>query len=837
MFRKEVDSFIELVKDIIPKDWKLSPINDWIFCYSEENNFPEQGWKIHISATVLNAEEILRISVPIICSFSVNFKFLKDKSTLALRNSRIFQRGGSGKFITIYPPDDKTFKELLERLYENLKDMVGPYILSDMRYKDCRVLYYRYGGFVLRERIKVDGTKVPIILTPDGKPYDDIRLPYYSIPPWVEDPFGNEPIKPPREIILKGKYKVISAIQFSNNGGVYEALDIIGGNRVVIKEARPYVSMDEKGTDAVMLLKKEYEILNRMKDTDIVPKPYELFQEWEHWFLVEEFVDGIDLRSFVALYAPVLNTNATDKDREEWLNKFLKIIENIAIALETFHSNKIVVVDISPNNILLNPQTLKVKFIDFEGAYIIGSDNYYNVFTPGMASPRIVKGEKPRYEDDYYAFAMIIHSLLFTNNHLFHLAPKLWEQFFENLLYEYKLPKTIKEIIKKNLSDNPTINPTILVKRIIETAKILKRPRKPKIDIEINNLIGGLIRRLKNNNFKIYADLNGLVPFGFAYGYTGIYYVLKRLNISPPKDWLDMILKFEKDEAPPGLYVGLCGVAWALWDMGMFEESISILKKAWEHQLIYEDGGIFYGVAGYGLTNLKFYYGTKEEIFLKEALKSYEWLLRNAKEDNGTLFLPSFDGSIKFGYGHGGAGISLFLGKLYEIVRDERVKEASFKFLKHTLKAGREINGYISWPSEEGRTTLLPYVEYGTAGVVGVLVRLYKIFKENWILDYINRALPDLERKFTIFSGQLLGLAGLGESLLDVELFLGKRTRISKILDGLKLFAVESGNGEILYPTDNYQDFTDDWGTASAGILDFLLRFKDKREARTLWDF
>lgn len=40
--------------------------------------------------------------------------------------------------------------------------------------------------------------------------------------------------------------------------------------------------------DAVKLQKREWEFLDLLKDTSLVPQPIELFKEWEHTFLVEE---------------------------------------------------------------------------------------------------------------------------------------------------------------------------------------------------------------------------------------------------------------------------------------------------------------------------------------------------------------------------------------------------------------------------------------------------------------------------------------------------------------------------------------------------------------------
>jgi len=701
-----------LAKKLLPSDWKMEEMDDiWIVCSNPKNDFPKQGFKIHISATILNAKEILKTSIPIIVSHNSNFKFLKELKNLLFMTSRMANRGSSGKFITIYPPDEETFKALLEELYKSLKHYESPYILSDMRYKDCKVLYYRYGGFWKMERINVKGERIYVIEAPDGSYYDDIRHPFYTLPPWVKDPFDNETISPKEEIILKERYKVISAIQFSNNGGIYNAYDLLENKEVIIKEARPYVSMSLNGI---------YEILKMLENENVAPKAYELFQEWEHLFLVQEKLPGINLRHFVALNAPILNPLASEKDFYDYLEKFITIAENIAKNLSILHRYNIVFGDFSPNNIIINPQTLDVKFIDFEGSYIIGSDKWYNVFTPGFSSPQLRKNKRPSFEDDYYAFGEILQALLFTNNTLFFIAPKLRKKFLNKLIRDYHFPKIFKEVILNLTKYEPKsrIKP-------IEAVNILKGNKK-------------IVRY--NQDVKI----------------------------------IDLKTYIEK------------------------------IKN--------------------GLTNLKFYKKLKDETFLNNAIEVYEFI------KNRELKLQ------EIGYGHGASGISLFVIKLYEFLRDKDIKNFAIYLLKQDLEKAINTNGYLTFPVGDNSSTVLPYVEYGSAGILGVLIRFYEILKEEWILEYIKNILPDLERTFTIFPSQIDGLAGLGESLLDLELRLNYKTKIYKILEGLRIFAIFKGNC-IFYPKSNLDGIGIHRADGSSGILDFLYRLYNKRNDRTLWDF
>ena len=56
-------------------------------------------------------------------------------------------RGASGKFMAIYPSNEEHFTAIIQALDQATAGIAGPYILSDRRYRDNKVLFYRYGGF------------------------------------------------------------------------------------------------------------------------------------------------------------------------------------------------------------------------------------------------------------------------------------------------------------------------------------------------------------------------------------------------------------------------------------------------------------------------------------------------------------------------------------------------------------------------------------------------------------------------------------------------------------------------------------------------------------------
>src|SRR6266478_4290114 len=108
--------FHELVASRLPREWTITRHGIWFQCASARNILPDQGWKIHVSATRANAHAILdRVCSVLFASSDADFKFALDIPTLYLLNGKNWPRSASGKFITIYPCGNSRFLELIEQ--------------------------------------------------------------------------------------------------------------------------------------------------------------------------------------------------------------------------------------------------------------------------------------------------------------------------------------------------------------------------------------------------------------------------------------------------------------------------------------------------------------------------------------------------------------------------------------------------------------------------------------------------------------------------------------------------------------------------------------------------
>jgi class III lanthionine synthetase len=59
---------------------------------------PEQGWKVHVSATPANAEHVLSVVAEHCLRSGLTFKFRRSRQALQLANSKYANRAASGKF-------------------------------------------------------------------------------------------------------------------------------------------------------------------------------------------------------------------------------------------------------------------------------------------------------------------------------------------------------------------------------------------------------------------------------------------------------------------------------------------------------------------------------------------------------------------------------------------------------------------------------------------------------------------------------------------------------------------------------------------------------------------
>ncbi|MFI1104829.1 class IV lanthionine synthetase LanL [Streptomyces melanogenes] len=397
-------------------DWTVEPGDFWCHVVPAGAARRAQGWKLHVSATPLAAPLTLARAAEVLVAHRAPFKFAGSPARVAALVSGRYERGGGGKFLTVYPADDDHFRLLAEELHLATAGLPGPAVLSDRRYLPGSQVYYRYGVFAATTGLTADGCFAARLTDPQGRPVADERNAWFSPPAWAGDPFPDRPAAPARSkatakpVLLNDRYLVRGAIQHSNKGGVFRAEDTRTGAQVVVKQARPHVGAGLEGLDVRDLLRREAALLDRFGSArpDRVPRLVEVFEQQGSEFLATESVPGATLRRTVAERLIQDGTGCPDDRTAD------SLVWQLVELVGTAHALGVTLHDFNPNNVMVTPEG-QLLLIDLEMAaregelWVLGA-------TPGYTAPelRALDQVAPALTPDVDLYALgatVLHAL------------------------------------------------------------------------------------------------------------------------------------------------------------------------------------------------------------------------------------------------------------------------------------------------------------------------------------------------------------------------------------------------------------------------------------------
>ncbi len=106
-------------RDISSRYLPLRPKDSlWRYHHIRPASEPAHGWKLHVSATVLNATHVLQKVAPVLVDYGVQFKAPSSlKDVMALNAGLNGAYSQVGKIITIYPRTSEEMVVLARRLH------------------------------------------------------------------------------------------------------------------------------------------------------------------------------------------------------------------------------------------------------------------------------------------------------------------------------------------------------------------------------------------------------------------------------------------------------------------------------------------------------------------------------------------------------------------------------------------------------------------------------------------------------------------------------------------------------------------------------------------------
>ncbi|GAB4107173.1 class III lanthionine synthetase LanKC [Micromonospora taraxaci] len=787
----------------VPHGWRREPLDDWLIYGPDGGSLPQQGWKIHISATLANAERILDTVFDYCVPRGLSFKFLRGPRTLLLRNSKYAARAASGKFVTVYPRDDAELELTCKELDELLAGEPGPYVLSDLRYGTGPV-HVRYGGFAARYCHSPDGQVVPAIEDDSGTLVPDRREPVFHLPAWVTLPDFLGPHLAARNDTNTNEvpYRIERVIHFSNGGGLYVGRDLRTDTQVVLKEARPHAGLDADGTDAVARLAREATALRQLADLPQVPRVHDEFTLGEHHFLALEFIEGRPLNKALVDRYPLIDADATPDDRTAYTRWARHVYEQVDALITAIHDRGLVYGDLHLFNIMIRPDD-QVALVDFEVAAPIAGHRRPGLRNQGFAAPRDRTGPAV----DRYALACLRLALFLPLTQLVRLAPAKVAHLADIIATNLPVPRSfldpaVQEITGDapattapdvHLGDWPTARDR-LTTAIVASATPERDDRLHPGDIE-QFRTGGL---------------------NLAHGAAGVLYALHASGAGRQPEHEQWLVR--RATAPPsgtrcGFYDGLHGVAYALEHLGRRQDALDVLDICLREPLDGLDHSLHSGLSGIALNLAELAARTGETTLRDAAWQAAERVIDQLADDPG----PDISGGRHpyAGLLRGRTGAALMALRLHELTGDDTLLRHAATALRQDLRrcvvrpdGALEVN--------EGWRTM-PYLANGSVGI-GLVIDQYLRHRAD---DQFTEASAGVRRAarspFYAQSGLFAGRAGiityLAASPDDTD-----RRDLTAQLDRLTWHALPYAGGTA-FPGEQLLRLSMDLGTGTAGVL------------------
>lgn len=205
---------------------------------------------------------------------------------------------------------------------------------------------------------------------------------------------------------LSRRYHIIKHLGGGGFGQTYLAEDrqLPGNPLCVVKQLKP------KTNDSLLLevsrhlFNREAIALYKLGSHKQIPQLLAHFEQEQEFYLVQEFIDGHELKQELLPYGTRLSEN-----------RVIAILQDILTILEFVHYQNVIHRDIKPSNLIRRKQDNKIVLIDFGAVKQLGTQTINNdgqtSLTVSVGSPGYMPNEqilgKPRFCSDIYAVGII----------------------------------------------------------------------------------------------------------------------------------------------------------------------------------------------------------------------------------------------------------------------------------------------------------------------------------------------------------------------------------------------------------------------------------------------
>ncbi|MGW6441558.1 class III lanthionine synthetase LanKC [Lentzea sp. NPDC055074] len=815
---------LEVSRRPVPDGWALRKRGVWTSLTPIGGELPEQGWKIHVSATPQNADRVVTAVWDHCVANGVRFKYLGNRNLVYALNAKYAPRESSGKTVTVYPADEAQLRVLLDDLSELLRGERGPRVLSDLQYGDSP-LSVRYGAFVRRYCQNEHGERVLALRRPDGVLVPDRRRPVFRTPEWVELPGF---LEPHLERLRAGAsddqpYRVERTLHFSNAGGVYRARRVTDGAQVVLKEARAGAGVDENQHDSVARLMREKHALEKLAGLPGVPEVLDHFSVGDHHFLVQEHVAGQPLHVWRGCNHPwVVSAEASGEQFTAYTERVLALLGRIELLLGEIHDRGIVFGDLHLGNILVGDDD-SVSFIDFELAFDITETGH----RPGLGATGFTSKHRTGVGVDEYALAAVKLGVFLVLNRVMALDPAKVHDFVRTVAEHFPVSQAFVDDLLRELTPPEGVHGPASLGLPLDVrfdTDDVRTAGKSVVEAILLSASPARTDRLFPGDLAQFAEGGGAC---LAHGAAGVLWALHASGMggrhAEHEDWLLRAAASEPN-LKPGFYDGAAGIAHVLDLFGHRDEARDLLLR---HDDVLDAGlgmSLHSGLAGIALHRLHLAgaHGERDDLVraveiggrIGEAITSGDhtslW-----RRDLGPSRRP-----VEAGLMHGWSGAALLMVRLYERTGDRSWLDLAVRAVHRDLdRCVTTADGSLQ--VEETGVRTLPYLENGSAGIALVIGELLPHVTDDRLTAAFPALTLALSRGFVIQSDLYHGRAGL----LAVLARLSRRTGLpdatavlERHVHRLDWHAV-SYRGRAAFPGTLDFRLSMDLATGSAGVL------------------
>lgn len=213
----------------------------------------------------------------------------------------------------------------------------------------------------------------------------------------------------PQGAVVQGRYMVVRTLGQGGMGAVYLVKDRALGDRLCAMKMMQWGGRTpEERAAAVQRLEPEAAILSRLSHAGI-PQIYDRFVEYGCYYLVMEFVAGVDTGRLLDRHLARYGVPLPERAVVRWALQICDVLDYLHR-----HDPPVLHRDLKPANLIVLKGG-RVKVVDFGIAKRLTTEQGTTIGTIGYAPPEQYRGQ-PEVRSDLYALGASLHHLLSGRN-------------------------------------------------------------------------------------------------------------------------------------------------------------------------------------------------------------------------------------------------------------------------------------------------------------------------------------------------------------------------------------------------------------------------------------